>query len=159
MHLFDRLKLFRERGRLEDQQLARQLEKLYLAYLQNQIEPKLITRIVELDTKIQQTYSNYRGTIGDEKVTMSDIYAILTTEKNCQKREMAWKASKQVGNVIIDDFLQLVRLRNEAARRVGFENYHTLSVFASEQSVEQLSPERLSLESIWLDIYIILSIF
>ncbi len=135
---FDRLKAFRERGRLVDQQLARQLEKLYLAYLQNQIEPELITRIVELDTKIQQKYNNYRGTIGDEKITMSDIYTILTTEKNCQKREMAWKASKQVGNVIIDDFMQLVRLRNEAARRVGFENYHTLSVFASEQSIEQL---------------------
>ncbi len=135
---FNRLKLFRERGQIDNPQLARQLEKLYLAYLQNQIEPDLMTHIVELDTKIQQIYNNYRGTIGDEEVTMSDIYTILTTEKDCHKRELAWRASKQVGNIIIDDFLQLIRLRNEAARKVGFENYHALSVFASEQSIEQL---------------------
>lgn len=135
---FDRLKFFKECGQIKDPQLARQLDKLYLSYLQNQIEPELMTRIVELDTKIQQMYNNYHGTIGDEKVTMSDIYTILTTEKDCHKREMAWKASKQVGNVIINDLLQLVKLRNQAAKRAGFENYHTLSVFASEQSIEEL---------------------
>ena len=135
---FDLLKTFKEHGQLENQQLARQLDKLYLTYLQNQIEPELMKRIVELDMKIQKKYNNYRGTIGDEKVTMSDIYTILTTEKNTPKREMAWKASKQVGNVIIDDFLQLVRLRNQAARNLEFENYHTLSIFTAEQSVEQL---------------------
>jgi len=135
---FNRLKLLKERGQIEDPQLVRQLEKLYLAYLQNQIGPKLMTCIVELETKVQKAYNNYRGTIGDKKVTMSDIYTILTMEKDCQKREMAWKASKQVGNVIIDDFLQLVKLRNEAAKKVGFENYHTLSVSVSEQSIEEL---------------------
>jgi peptidyl-dipeptidase A len=135
---FNRLKLLKERGQIKDPQLARQLDKLYLTYLQNQIEPELMKRIVELETKVQETYNNYRPAIGDKKVTMSDIYTILTTEKDCQKREQAWKASKQVGNVIIDDFLQLVRLRNEAARSIGFENYHTLSVTVSEQNIEQL---------------------
>jgi len=135
---FKRLKLLKERGQIKDPQLVRQLEKLYLAYLQNQIEPELMKRIVELETKVQETYNNYRGTISDKKVTMSDIYTILTTEKDCQKREMAWKASKQVGNVIIDDFLQLVKLRNEAARKVGFENYHSLSVFVGEQNIKEL---------------------
>ncbi|OHB60851.1 MAG: hypothetical protein A2167_00835 [Planctomycetes bacterium RBG_13_46_10] len=135
---FNRLKVFKAGGQIKDPRLARQLDKLYLAYLQNQIEPELMTRIVELETKVQETYNNYRPAIGDKKVTMSDIYTILTTEKDCQKREMTWKASKQVGNVIIDEFLQLVKLRNEAARKVGFENYHTLSVTAGEQSVEEL---------------------
>jgi peptidyl-dipeptidase A len=135
---FNRLKLLKERGQVKDPRLARQLDKLYLSYLQNQIEPELMTRIVGLETKVQETYNNYRPAIGDKKFTMSDIYTILTTEKDCQKREMTWKASKQVGDVIIDDFLQLVKLRNEAARSVGFENYHTLSVTASEQNIEQL---------------------
>ncbi len=135
---FKRLKNFKEQGDIKDQRLSRQLERFFLSYLPNQVEPELLNRIVELDTKIQETYSSYRGTIDGNEVTMSDIYTILTTEKDCKKREAAWKASKQVGNVIIDDFLQLIRLRNQAAKNVGFENYHTLSIFTGEQDIEQL---------------------
>ena len=135
---FEVLKNFKERGHIKDQRLARQLDKLYLAYLQNQIEPELLKSIVELDTKIQERYNNYRGKIDGNEVSMSDIYTLMTTEGNTPEREMAWKASKQVGDVIIDDLLQLVRLRNRAAKGVGFENYHSLSIFAGEQSVEQL---------------------
>jgi len=135
---FELLKSFKECGQIKDQRLARQLDKLYLGYLQNQIEAELLKSIVELDTRIQERYNNYRGTIDGKEVTMSDIYTLMTTEGNTRKREMAWKASKQVGNVIIDDFLQLVRLRNKAAKKLGFDNYHTMIVFTSEQSVEQL---------------------
>ena len=135
---FARIKAFRKSGKIRDPRLVRQLDKLYYSYLQNQIGPELLKKIVDLDNKIQQTYNNFRGTIGDQKVTMSDIYTILTTEKDCPKREAAWRASRQVGNAIIDDLLKLVRLRNEAARRLGFDNYHSLAVVAGEQSIEEL---------------------
>ena len=132
------LKGMKEAGQIRDLRLARQLDKLYHAYLSNQMEPELLKRIVDLDTAIQQEYNNFRGTIDGEKVTMSDIYTILTTEQDCRKRELAWRASKQVGDAIIEDFLELVRLRNQAARKVGFENFHTLSIVTNEQSVEEL---------------------
>jgi len=132
------LKDVKQSGQIKDVRLARQLDKLHYAYLQNQIPPDLMTKIVDLDTKIQQEYNNFRCTIDGKKVTMSDIYTILTTETDCRKRELAWRASKQVGDVIIDDLLKLVKLRNRAARRVGFDNYYTLSIVTGEQSVEQL---------------------
>jgi peptidyl-dipeptidase A len=69
---------------------------------------------------------------------MSDIYTILTTETDSRKRELAWRASKQVGDAISNDLIELVKLRNTAARKVGFENYHTLSIATGEQSVEEL---------------------
>ncbi|MHC4118329.1 MAG: M2 family metallopeptidase [Planctomycetota bacterium] len=128
----------RKSGKVEDARLARQLDKLYYAYLQNQIEPRLLERIVEVDTAVQEKYNNFRGTMDGEKVTNSDIYTILTTEKDVRKRELAWKASKQVGNAIIDEFLQLVKLRNEAAQRLGFDNYHTLVIVTGEQSIQEL---------------------
>ena len=118
--------------------LARQLDKLYYGYLQNQIEPELLEKLVDLDTKIQEKYSNFRGTIDGKKVTMSDIYTILTTETDCHKRELAWRASKQVGDVIVDDLIRLVKLRNEAAHKVGFDNYHTMSIVTGEQNVKEL---------------------
>ena len=135
---FARIKAFRESGDTHDPRLARQLDKLYDAYLQNQIAPDLLKQIVELDTKVQEAYNNYRPMIADRKVTMSDIYTAMTTEMDCAKREAAWRASKEVGNVIIQDFLKLIRLRNEAARQLGFENYHTMTVVTGEQSIKDL---------------------
>ncbi len=135
---FALLKELRESNTIHDRRLRRQLDKLYYAYLPNQIEPDLLERIVALDTSIQETYGNFRGKIDGDELTMSDIYTIMTTEGNTRRREMAYKASKQVGDVIAADLIQLVKLRNVAAREVGFDNFHTLTVTAGEQSVEQL---------------------
>ncbi len=125
-------------GPIEDARLRRQLDILYCAYLRNQIEPNLLKTIIELDTKVQQKYSHFRGIMDGKKITNSDIYTILTTEMDSRTRELAWKASKQVGEAIVDDFLQLVKLRNEAARKLGFDSFHTLSIITGEQRVEEL---------------------
>jgi len=132
------LKEAKESGAVKDAKLARQLDKLYNAYLTNQIPADLLEKLVDMDTKVQEKYNTYRGEIDGEKITMSDIYTIMTTEKDVRKRELAWRASKQVGDVIIADLIRLVKLRNEAAKRVGFENYHTMSIVAGEQTIEQL---------------------
>jgi len=135
---FARIEVLRESQNVRDPRLVRQVDKLYYSYLQNQIEPGLLSQIVALDTKVQEAYNNYRATIDGRKVTMSDIYTIFTTETDCGKREAAWRASKEVGNVIIEDFLALVRLRNEVARHLGFDNYHTMTVVTGEQSIDDL---------------------
>ncbi|MEN6427467.1 MAG: M2 family metallopeptidase [Phycisphaerales bacterium] len=135
---FVRIRGYRESGHIRDARLARQVDRLYYGYLQNQIDPALLERTVALDAKVQEAYNNYRGTIDGRKVTVSDIYTIMTTEMDVGRREAAWRASKEVGNAIIGDFLELVRLRNQAARQLGFDNYHTMLVVANEQDVGEL---------------------
>ncbi len=132
------LKDMKESGQIRDARLTRQLDKLYYAYLKNQIEPELLEKLNNSDNRVQEKYNTFRGTIEGKKVTMSDIYTILTTEKDSRKRELAWRASKQVGDAIVNDLIELVKLRNQAAQKVGFDNYHTLSIVTSEQSVEEL---------------------
>ena len=132
------IKSMKESGRIKNVRLARQLDKLYYAYLPNQMQPELIKELVELDGMIKEKYGSYRGTIDGKKITMSDIYNILTTEKDCRKRELTWKASKQVGNFIADDLIKLVKLRNKAAQEVGFDNYHTLTIVIGQQNVKEL---------------------
>ncbi|HSW00616.1 MAG TPA: M2 family metallopeptidase [Sedimentisphaerales bacterium] len=136
---FVRIQACREPGCIRDPRLIRQVDKLYYSFLQNQIEPILLERIVDLDTKVQETYNNYRGTVDGRKVTISDVYTIMTTEPDVAKRQAAWRASRQVGDVIIEDFLTLVRLRNQAARRAGFDNYHTMTIVTGEQDVNDLN--------------------
>ena len=135
---FTFLKETKESGQISNAKLIRQLDKLYYAYLRNQIEPELLEKLVDADNKIQEKYNIFRGTIDGEKVTMSNIYTILTTEMDSRKRELAWRASKQVGDAIFIDLIELVKLRNMAARKVGFDNYHTLSIVTGEQSVKEL---------------------
>ena len=132
------VKSLKESGNVKDVPLARQIEGLYYGYLENQIEPELLKKTVELSTEIEKNFSTFRATIGDKKVTDNEIKEILKTESDSGKREEAWLASKQVGEVVAADIIRLVKLRNEAARKVGFDNYHTLSLTTSELKVEEL---------------------
>ena len=132
------LKDIKESGQVKRAILARQLDVLYNTYLENQIEPELLKKIVDLSTKIEKDFSTFRGTIDGEKVTDNQIKEILKTRTNSYRREQAWLASKQVGAVVAENIIQLVKLRNEAAHKLDFDNYHTLSLTAAEQDVKEL---------------------
>ena len=132
------LKDMKQTGSVKDTLLARQLEVLYRAYLSNQIEPKLLKEIVDLGTEIEKNFSTFRGTIEGKKVTDNEIKEILKTETDSAKRKQAWLAGKQVGAAVADDIIRLVKLRNKAARKLGFDNYHTMSLTTGEQDVEEL---------------------
>ncbi|MDI6451143.1 M2 family metallopeptidase [Anaerobaca lacustris] len=132
------LKALRESGDVRDRLLARQLDVLYHAYLANQIEPDLLGRIVRLSTEIEKNFSTFRGTLDGETVTDNEIKGILKEQTNRVVRRQAWEASKQVGKAVADDLIRLVKLRNEAARALGFDNYHTLALATGEQDVNDL---------------------
>ena len=132
------LKDMKESGQVKDARLARQMNVLHKAYLKNQIEPELLKKIVELGTEIEKNFSTFRGTIKGSKVSDNEIREILKIETDSATRQQAWSASKQVGGVVADDIIRLVKLRNRAARKLGFDNYHTLSLTTSEQNVKEL---------------------
>ena len=127
-----------ESGSISDSLLARQLQILYNAYHVNQIEPSLLKQIVELSTEIEKKFNTFRGTISGQKVNTNEIKEILKKEIASDKRKQAWLADKQVGPVVSDDLIRLVKLRNQAARSVGFENFHTLTLATGELGVKEL---------------------
>ncbi|MHC4244688.1 MAG: M2 family metallopeptidase [Planctomycetota bacterium] len=132
------LKDAKDSGKVTDAILARQLDVLYNSYLESQIEPELLKKIVDLGTKIEKNFSTFRGTIEGDKVTGNEIKEILKTQTDSGKRKQAWLASKQVSVEVADDIIQLVKLRNEAAKKLDFDNYHTLSLATAEQDVKEL---------------------
>ena len=76
---FALLKDIKESGEVKDAILVRQLDKLYNAYLEHQIEPELLKKIVDLGTEIEKNFSTFRGTIEGKKVTTNEIKEILKT--------------------------------------------------------------------------------
>lgn len=135
---FDFLRTLKESGAVNEPRLARQLDMLYRSFLRSQMDPDLLKASIELQTSLAEQYNNYRGHIDGRPVTMTQIYKIMTTETDQALRRKAWQAAKEVGPVIVADYLRLVRMRNELARQVGFADYHTYALYISEQSVDQI---------------------
>ncbi len=135
---FEFLKRMKESGNVRDHRLKRQLDKLYLAFQSSRMDQELLKDIIAQSTAITEKYNNYRGSIDGEKVTMTEIYRIMTQEQDVVLREKAWRASKEVGPVVIDDYLHLVKTRNKAVRQIGYPNFHTYNLATGEQSVEDV---------------------
>jgi len=135
---FEYIKKVKESGRLKDEKLRRIADILYLAYLGNQIDSLLLKQIVELSTQVENKFNVFRPEVDGKKLTTNDVYEVLRTEVDNGRRRKVWEASKEVGRVVEEDLLKLIKLRNEAARNIGFDNYYTMSLTLSEQSEEEL---------------------
>jgi peptidyl-dipeptidase A len=132
------LKELKQAGAVRDPRLARQLVGLHNAYLANQIDPQLMERMVKLSTELVKRFNTFRGTIDGTSVSLNVIKDVLTSSTDSARREKAWRASKQVGPVIAADLVRLVAMRNEAARKLGFPNYHTMDLILSEQDPAEI---------------------
>ncbi len=135
---FALLKEFKSNEQIKDPVLKRQVDLLYNQYLENQIDSVLMKKIVDLGTKVETDFTGFRGEIKGKKITSNEIEEILKEETDSRKRRDTWYASKQVGEKVSDDIIKLVKLRNEAAKLLGFDNYHTMYLSMNEQNVSEL---------------------
>jgi len=135
--VFAELKAVKE-GRLSDPLVARQIQVLYLQYLGRQIDPELIKQMLAKSNKIEQAFNLYRAKVGAKELTDNEVRRVLRTSKDSAERRAAWEASKGVGRVVEADLRDLVKLRNQAARTLGFRDYHVMQLALGEQSQEQV---------------------
>ena len=126
------------RGSTEDGQTARQLDLLHASLLPNQVPSALRHRIVELEAKVESTFAQHRGVVGGRPVDDNEIKRILRVSDDEDERREAWEASKTVGAAVADDVRELARLRNEAARSLGYRDWFALALATSEMDEERL---------------------
>lgn len=127
------LKQLKEGNTIHDSLLRRQLTVLYNNYFKNQIDTSLLRAIVEKQSAIASKFNTFRGKIDGKEVSDNDISNILKDEKNIEKRKKAWEASKQVGKEVAPMVVELVKLRNQAAKQLGFDNYYVMALATDEQ--------------------------
>lgn len=118
----------------------RQLERLYLAFLGRQIDPDLLAKIIAKSTAIEQKFSNFRGKVDGVEVTDNQIDAVLAGSRDRAERKSHWLASKQVGSAVAADVVEVVRLRNQAAKSLGYRDFYSLQLALNEQG-ERWVPE------------------
>ncbi len=130
---FEQIKVFKNSGKIHDPLLQRQLTILFNAYLENQIGDAIIKKIVSLSSEIENIFNTFRAELDGKPITNNQIVDILRHSTDLSERQKAWEGSKQVGPVVAEKLLDLVKLRNQAAQHLGFENYYVMSMTLSEQ--------------------------
>ena len=125
-------------SKIEDELVERQLRLLYNSYLGNQGDLNLINKIVEKSTLIEEKFNKFRAKIEGKEFTDNQIKDILKEENDSKKLQEAWEASKMQGEFVAKELIELIKLRNELAKSLGFKNYYVLSLEANEQTEEEL---------------------
>jgi peptidyl-dipeptidase A len=118
---------------LQDPLLKRHAYVLYLTFLSKHIDTAKLNLLSQMQSNIEQKYSNFRAEVGGKKLSDNEIEEILKTEKDSKKLQAAWEAHKNIGPVVAADIIALVKLRNEIAKELGFNNYHEMSLKLSDQ--------------------------
>ncbi|MEI6123820.1 MAG: M2 family metallopeptidase [Bacteroidota bacterium] len=141
---FATLKKFKESKEIKDPILLRELDILYNAYLGEQIDSVKTKKMIDLQSKISQMFNNFRPVVGKDTLTDNQVDSILRSSTDSKLLEATWKASKKSGSNVSAKVIELVKMRNDAAKELGFKNYHEMSLKLSEQDpaeVEKLFDE------------------
>lgn len=125
-------------GGVADPLLARQLTLLLNAYRGQQLEPAAIARLVQLEKRLESRFNAFRAELDGRRVLDNDLRRVLVESDDSAERRRAWEAAKQIGTEVAPELIELVRLRNEAARSLGFDNYYTMSLTLDEQDEAEL---------------------
>jgi peptidyl-dipeptidase A len=116
----------------------RQLKLLFNSMLPNQLLKESIEETVKREVEIEGIFANYRAKIDGKEVTNNDISDILTKSNDTDLRKKAWVAGKEIGKEIAPRLIQLIKIRNENAKTLGFSNYYDMMMELSELSTEQI---------------------
>jgi peptidyl-dipeptidase A len=111
---------------------ARQLRLLELEYAARQIDPAVLADMARREEEIEQAFNSYRAVLDGEATSENQLRQLLRTETDPARRRSAWEASKQIGAAVSERLLELVRLRNREARRLGHANFFVMSLAQQE---------------------------
>ncbi|HVR76398.1 MAG TPA: M2 family metallopeptidase [Planctomycetota bacterium] len=121
-----------------DPVLGRQIQVLYLQYLEKQVDPELLKKMTARANAVEKAFNVFRAKVGGKEMTDSQVKKVLKDSLDSSERKDVWEASKAVGAVVEADLKELVKLRNEAARKIGYRDFHALQLELNEQSQEQV---------------------
>jgi len=121
-----------------DPTTRRRLDLLHDAFVPNQIPADLRRAVVELEIRVDSTFNNFRGQIDGTRVDDNAILDILRTSDDVAERRAAWEASKQIGRETGTHVRELARLRNQAARGLGYRDHFALALSTGELDEDRL---------------------
>lgn len=136
--LYEDLKGLQNIG-LEDKHLAKQLKDLVKAFY-NEIESgNELKALRDKENEIAAKFNSYVMLLDGKQISKAEINKILETETNPETRKKAYEAKVKAGDVIADDLVEFVKMRNAYAKNKGYDTYFDYMI---DDSYE-ISPEKL----------------
>ncbi len=136
--VFAQLEKLRASGQVKNRLLGRELDVMYRTFLPAQADPALQKRIVALEAELEQIFNTHRGTVDGQPLTENDVRAILAETTNSAKAQAAWTAYVEVGRKVETKLKEVVWLRNQLARSLGYPHFHALKLELQEIDADEL---------------------
>jgi peptidyl-dipeptidase A len=92
-----------------------------------------------METEISKKYANFRVTLNGKQVSDNEVDGILKNSTSSADLRTAWEGSKLIGPAVASDIIQLAKHRNTIARKIGFSNYHEMSLKLSGQDPSEVT--------------------
>jgi peptidyl-dipeptidase A len=130
--------IYEKRNDIDDPIAARAIQVLYLLYLEKQVDTDLLKKMSNKSNIIEKAFNEYRAKVDGKEITDSEVRKTLKTSADSARLQEVWESSKGVGAKVEKDLKELVKLRNEAAVKLGFKNFHALQLYLNEQNGDDL---------------------
>jgi len=125
---FEKLKAWN--GTISDPLLARRVDLLTRTFAMAQVTSQ--EKIYTLQNSLQKVQITFRSTFQEEPATQNQLANVLRYEKDRKLRKEAWISRNQVGKEMAPDLTRLIRLRNEEARKLGYDSFYSMSLALGE---------------------------
>jgi peptidyl-dipeptidase A len=143
--VIDKTKALLKNEKQLDDVSVRQLRKLLLSAAENPgTIPEVVSRRVELETKQSGILDGYtfclqpKGGSCAKAVTANDIDDVLKKSRDLNERQRYWTVSKEIGRPLKPGLIELVKLRNQVAREMGYKSYFALKVADYGMTVDEM---------------------
>ena len=135
---FAECKAIKDKGGIDDAVTKRAIDVIYLQLLEKQVDKELLEKMTSLGNAVEKKFGNFRPNVDGKEIDDAEVRKILKTSTLSERRQAVWEAAKEVGKVVEPELKQLVAVRNMAAKKLGFANYHALMLYLNEQNGEDL---------------------
>ena len=102
---------------------AKQLKNLLKEFDEELNTGEELKKLRQKENEIAKKFNSYVLKIDDKEITKTEVTKILQNEENPEIRRKAHKAKIACGDLISDDMIEFVKMRNEYAKTKGYENY------------------------------------
>ncbi|QOR67747.1 M2 family metallopeptidase [Cytobacillus suaedae] len=105
---------------------------------ENQLPEEVLNELASMSSELNYLFNTCSPEVDGKKLSANDIRDILVKSDDNVEREKAWKASKEVGKVVEEKLLTLIKKRNESARGLGYNNHHEMAFELQELDREEI---------------------
>ena len=112
-----------EKSGLGNKHLAKQLKKLIEAFGEESNSREYKRALHEKVNAILSKYSKYVPMLDNKEISHAELSKITQREKNIDLRIKAYEAKVKGGDLIAEDLVSLVKMRNEYAKFKGYNNF------------------------------------